>query len=203
MRYRHQLGAKFKTPWTIRLDREFKDLQALEADSTILEMKAEGDPVDHYIFTFHGKSLVPSRGESGVSIGDEQKVEIKLGTSYPRRAPEIHWLTPIIHPNISGGNVCLGNFGANWNPNIRLADVIEILWDMSRLSILNPNHGYGGVGGTTWGNFDKQYGFPVDKRPLRDKRFADIVGSSELRPSGGANDVVILDDDESACQFLE
>jgi ubiquitin-protein ligase len=197
-RYHYQLGAKFKTPWTIRLDRELKDLQALENDSTILEMKAEGDPPDHYVFTFHGKSLVPGRDENGVSIGDEQKVEIRLGTNYPRRAPEIHWLTPIVHPNISGHNVCLGKFGQNWNPNIRLADVVEILWDMARLSIFNPHSAY-----RDWGGLDKRYEFPVDKRPLRDKRFPDNVGSSELRPSGGANDVVILDDDESACQFLE
>lgn len=202
MRQRNSLGAKFKTPMTMRLEREFHDLEALLADSTILEMKAEGDPPDHYVFTFNGKSLVPARDEDGIKIGDQQEVEIRLGTAYPRRMPEVRWLTQIVHPNISSHNVCLGNFAANWSPNIRLADLVEVLWDMSRLAILNPHHSYDRRS-STWDELDRKYGFPVDKRPLRNRRFPNDVGSSELRPEGKANDVVLLDDSESACQFLE
>lgn len=202
-RLHYNLGAKFKTPMTMRFEREYKDLEALVADSTILEMKAQGDPPDHYVFTFNGKSLVPARDEDGVKIGDRQQVEIRLGTAYPRRMPEVHWQTSIVHPNISSSSVCLGNFSANWSPNIRLADLVEVLWDMSRLAILNPAHSYDRRAGA-WEEMDRKYGFPVDKRPLRNRRFPNDVGSSELRPEGKANDIVILKDDEgSGCQFLE
>lgn len=202
-RYRHSLGVRFfKTPLTIRLDRELADLVKLRDESTILEFKTEGDPPDRYLFRFNGKSLVPANTGSGVKIGDHQEVEISLGSDYPRRRPNVRWLTPIVHPNISGSQVCMGNFASNWTPSIRLADVIEILWDMSRMAIFNVHSAYGGPN-TTWQQLDEKYGFPVDKRPLRDKALPNDVGSSEIRPSGGPNDVVILRDDESACQFLE
>lgn len=200
---RLRLGAKFfKTPLTLRLEREYADLVKLENDSTILEMEAEGDPPDGYRFTFHGKSLVPGSPD-GVKIGNKQSVELTLGTEFPRKRPEVRWLTPIIHPNISGGSVCMGNFAAHWSPSVRLADLVEILWDMSRLAIFNPHSAYASGLHETWQQLDERYHFPVDKRPLRDKILPNDAGSSELRPSGGPNDIVILNDDESACQFLE
>lgn len=202
-RYRgYGLGAKFRTPWTMRLDRELADLQKLKDDSTILDFKVSGDPSDKYLIRFNGKSLVPdSRG--GVKIGDHQEVEIELGSDYPRRRPNVRWLSPIVHPNISGGQVCLGNFASNWSPSVRLADIVEILWDYARLAILNPHSGYGGSTDMTWAQLDAKYKFPVDKRPLRDRILPNNVGSSELRPSGGADDIVIFNDDSSGCQFLE
>ncbi len=202
-RQQYGLGAKFKTPWTMRLEREFADLQKLKSQSSILEFRYQNDPPDRYQFRFNGKSLVPGKGEAGVKIGDHQEVEISLGTDFPRRKPEVHWLTPILHPNISGGSVCFGNFVANWSPLVSLSDLLEILWDYSRLAILNPLSGYGGPAGATWQQLDRKYAFPVDKRPLRDKVLPNDVGSSPLRPAGGPDDVVILRDDESGCQFLE
>lgn len=205
-RYRHpySLGAKFRTPWTMRLDRELTDLKQLQADSTILDFKVSGDPPDKYLFRFNGKSLVPG-GRDGVTIGDHQEVEIELGSDYPRKRPNVRWLTPIAHPNInSGGAVCFGNFASNWSPSVRLADLTEILWDYARLAILNPHSGYGGSGGSkTWAELDQKYKFPVDKRLLRDKILPNDVGSSILRPEGGPDDIVILNDSESDCQFLE
>lgn len=199
-RHHHSLGAKFKTPWTMRLDRELADLKKLQDESTILDFKVQGDPPDKYLIRYGGKSLVPSG--DGAKIGDHQEVEIELGSDYPRRRPTVRWMTPILHPNISGGQVCLGNFASNWSPSIRLADVVEILWDFSRLAILNPGHAYGGSGSKTWPELDAKYKFPVDKRPLRDKILPNDVGSSELRPEGKPDDIVIIRDD-SGCQFLE
>lgn len=201
-RYHYSLGAKFRTPWSIRLDRELVDLKKLKDDSTILDFKVSGDPPDKYLIRYSGRSLVPdSRG--GVKVGDHQEIEIELGSDYPRRRPNVRWMTPIVHPNISSGQVCLGNFASNWSPSIRIVDLVEILWDYSRLAILNPHSGYGGHVDKTWPKLDEKYKFPVDKRPLRDKILPNDVGSSELRPDGKADDIVILNDDSSGCQFLE
>ncbi len=202
--YRYGLGAKFRTPLSIRLEKELADLEKLRSESSILEFRHQNDPPDRYQFRFNGKSLVPGKGEAGVKIGDHQEVEISLGTEFPRRKPQVRWLTPILHPNISGGSVCFGNFANNWTPSIRLADLAEILWDYSRLAILNAESGYGGPAGATWQQLDRKFGFPVDKRPLRDKVLPNDVGSSPLRPAGGPNDVVILrDDQEGGCIFIE
>ena len=61
------------------------------------------------------------------------QVEIKLGASYPRTMPEIRWLTPIYHPNISEiGMVCLGGYGTHWVPSVQLDELCMMLWDMAR-----------------------------------------------------------------------
>lgn len=203
MRRRHSLGVpKFKTPLTMRLERELKALQALKSESTILDFRFQGDPPDKYHFAFHGNSLVPADNDEGVKIGKIQEFDIILGSEFPRKRPEVHWLTRIEHPNISGPSVCMGNFAANWTPNISLADLIEVLWDMSRLAILNPFHSYD-HNPSAWEELDKKYHFPVDRRPLRDKVLSNDAGSSIVRPQGEPADIVIMDDSQGGCQFIE
>ena len=47
--------------------------------------------------------------------------------------PELRWLTPIYHPNISEiGMVCLGGYGTHWVPSLHLDELCGMLWDMAR-----------------------------------------------------------------------
>lgn len=201
---RHQLGApKFRTPRTLRLEQEYAQIKIFRTESTILDVHATEDPPDRYRFAFHGKSLVPSDNEDGVTIGELQEFEMRIGLDFPRRAPEIRWLTKIVHPNISNGSVCMGNFASNWSPNLRLVELLEVLWDMSRMAIWNPHSAYGKDVSMTWQEMDKKFHFPVDRRPLRDKLFPNDVGSSIVRPEGDEADIVILDDDENTCEFID
>jgi len=196
---RTHLGAFFpKTPRSIRLGKDLEDIKALKRDSTILDFEASGDPPDRYLITFHGDSLVPGK-EGGVKIGKKQQVEIYMGAGYPAQQPDIHWKTPILHPNISHGSICLGNFGREWTPYSKLPLLLEVLWDYSRLAILNPYGGYG-ESGKTWEDLRREYQFPVDRRPLRDKVLANDEGSSIVRPSGDEFDIVIMPDDEGQCE---
>ena len=67
----------------------------------------------------------------------DHRVEIKLGASYPRTIPEIRWITPIYHPNISEiGMVCLGGYGTHWVPSVQLDELCNMLWDMVAVSQL-------------------------------------------------------------------
>ena len=80
---------------------------------------------------FQGKSLWRDRAK--VKPLESHRVEIKLGASYPRTMPEIRWLTPIFHPNISEiGMVCLGGYGTHWVPSVQLDELCVMLWDMAR-----------------------------------------------------------------------
>lgn len=198
---RHSLGAFFpKTPRSIRLGKDLEDMKAYRKDSTIFDFEAIGDPPEKYIITFHGHSLVPTKG-GGVTLGNVQKVELSMGTEYPTRQPQIRWMTPIVHPNISaGGGVCLGNYGNAWTPYFKLVDLIEILWDYSRMAVLNPHGGYGGRTSVEgWEKLRREFKFPVDLRPLRDKVLPNNVGSSVVRPGGDEYDIVIMPDDEGEC----
>lgn len=206
----HRIGAIFKNPRAMRLDRDLAEIQAMKDESTILDFETKGNPPEEYLVTFHGKSLIPKNGEhfpatqgttKDIGVGNKQQVSIRLTGEYPRRAPEVKWMTPILHPNIWGrGTVCLGNFGSNWTPYIKLADLIEVLWDMERLAILNPHSAGTGASNAMkfWKDLDDHFHFPIDKRPLRDKVLTKEDGSSIVRDMPrGADDVVLLDDDES------
>lgn len=192
-------GAYFRTPKTARLERDFEEMKALADQSTILTFEAAGHPPDHYKLVFHGKSLVP-RDHGGIELGDRQEVEIKMGIDYPRAAPGLHWLTPIVHPNIFGGTVCLGTFWNSWTPYFHLTEMAEILWDMSRLALLNPHSA--GPSGTKneldhWHRLAREFGFPVDRRPLQDRlRGPEAArGRPGVRLPATASDVVWLDED--------
>lgn len=191
------MGAAWKfprTPRTLRLEQDYRDMQAVRAQSTILEFTTEEDPPDRYHIVFRGKTLGP-----GPEIVHEQRVDIRLGTDYPRSRPDVRWMTPILHPNISGGQVCMGNFGTYWTQNTALGVVVEVLWDMARLKILNPYHAYD-RDERRWEELDKQFKFPVDPRPLRDKVLSRDEPSSVLNPEvSDPGDIVILDDDAGTC----
>jgi hypothetical protein len=135
----------------------------LKEQSSILDFEVSGDPPDQYILTFNGGGL-RGKGEA-VEVADQHKVELRLGADYPRTLPQIRWLTPIIHPNISGGGPCLGAFGMT--PNVRLTQIVEILWDMNRMAIYNPYSGYSQIN-QPFEKLRNRIGFPVDKRIMRD-----------------------------------
>lgn len=201
----HRMGA-FRTPRTMRLERDLDELKKLKAESTIFDYETVGDKSapEKYTFIYKGKTLVPGPGGPVVS-SEPQEVSISLHGDYPRRQPELSWKTPILHPNIWGSErhktICLGNFHNQWTPYVKLADMAEILWDMGRLAILNPRSA--GTGGANaepeWAGLREHFGFPVDKRPLRNKILGQDEGSSLIRPGGAADEVILLDDDEGAC----
>lgn len=193
----------------MRLERDLADMNALKNESTILDFQATGhNPAapEEYLVTFHGKTLVAdSKGNAKLSDRPQQ-ARISLAGEYPRREPGLAWLTPILHPNIWGTpghmTVCLGNFHSQWTPYLRLVDMVEILWDMARLAILNPYSA--GVGGSNadedWAKLRQRFDFPVDRRPLRDKILGPNDGSSIIRPDSPSDEIILLDDDDGACR---
>jgi ubiquitin-protein ligase len=186
----------------MRLERDFADMKELRDQSTILQFETSGAPVDEYVVTFLGTTLVP-----GPALGGPQRVKLDLGSmEYPRSKPQMAWLSPILHPNIWGTpghmTICLGNFANQWTPYFRLVDMVEILWDMARLAILNPRSAGTSGGDETkkWAELDRRFDFPVDRRPLRNRLLGNDEGSSLLRPEGGPNDIVIMEGDQGACE---
>jgi ubiquitin-protein ligase len=199
---RRSMGAMWKTPRTLRLERDHDDMRRLKKESSILEFEVRGDPPDGYRALFRAKSLVPSGKEGGAELGDRQELEVSLGAEYPRIHPNVRWLTPILHPNIFSQGVCFGHFGSQWTPYYRLVDFFEVMYDYSRLAILNPYSA--GPGGRpeleVWSALDRRFGFPVDKRPLRDKVLGKDAGSSVVRQApGDPDDVVIMPEDPGEC----
>lgn len=158
------------SPRIRRLRNDLIALERLRAQSSVFEFQADGDPPHRYQVVFKGRSL--HREHHKIKPLLTHRVEIKLGPSYPRSVPELRWLTPIHHPNISEiGLVCLGGFGAHWVPSIQLDELCAMLWDMARFQNYDIRSPYN-RDAALWAAHQTAIPFPTDPRSIRDLREA-------------------------------
>ncbi len=166
-----------------RLRNDLAALERLQSESTVFRFKAQGNPPQQYLILMKGKSLWRVRGQ--VHAHESHRVEIKLGASYPRTLPEIRWITPIYHPNISEiGMVCLGGYGTHWVPSIQLDELCNMLWDMARYHNYDIRSPYN-RDAALWVSSQTTFLFPTDPRPLRDLRAA--MGRIESKSNSAAD----------------
>ncbi|GIW89098.1 MAG: hypothetical protein KatS3mg108_3422 [Isosphaeraceae bacterium] len=159
-------------------------MRLLLEESSVVRWKASGRPAQAYQIEFLGRSLTRESGRIG--IRSQHRVEIRLGSSYPLTAPEIRWLTPIFHPNISEiGMVCLGGFGSHWVPSLRLDALVSMLWDMARYHNYDIRSPYN-RDAALWAARQTSFAFPIDPRPLRDRRVEQ--GRVEVAPASVGSD---------------
>jgi ubiquitin-protein ligase len=174
----------YESPQMRRLRTDLAAMERLMAESTVLRFRAHGKPAQRYVIEYHGRSLARERGK--VSVRDRHEVEIKLGAAYPRTMPELRWLSPIYHPNISEiGLVCLGGYGTHWVPSLHLDELCVMLWDMARYHNYDIRSPYN-RDAALWAANQSTFSFPVDPRPLRDKRVAQGRVESEPMTSAAA-----------------
>jgi len=160
----------YQSPRIRRLRNDLAALTRLRTESSVFRFSSQGDPPTQYALSFQGRSLWRDRGK--VRILETHRVEIKLGSSYPRTMPEIRWITPIYHPNISEiGMVCLGGYGTHWVPSVQLDELCIMLWDMARYHNYDIRSPYN-RDAALWVANQTAILFPTDSRPLRDVRAA-------------------------------
>ncbi len=160
----------YESPQIRRLRSDHAAMERLLEESSVIRFKVQGKPAQRYLVEFRGRSLARDLGK--VAPRDHHEVEIKLGSAYPRTMPEIRWLSPIYHPNISEiGLVCLGGYGTHWVPSLHLDDLCVMLWDMARFHNYDIRSPYNKEA-ALWAANQSTYAFPTDARPLRDKRAA-------------------------------
>jgi ubiquitin-protein ligase len=160
----------YESPRIRRLRSDLAALEKLKAESSVFRFRAFGKPAQRYLFEFRGTGLARAKGK--VIKRDQHQLEIKLGASYPRTMPELRWLSPIYHPNISEiGMVCLGGYGTHWVPSLPLDELCVMLWDMARYHNYDIRSPYN-RDAALWVANQTKYAFPTDARPLRDLRVA-------------------------------
>lgn len=153
-------------------------MEALRGQSSILAFHTKGTPPDTYAVRFHGKGLWVADGSERVKIRELHDVRVLLGASYPRTMPDLHWVSPIFHPNISSsGVVCLGGYGTHWVPSLGLDKLCEMLWDMIRYRNFDVDSPYNREA-AAWAKTQCAYALPVDKRSIRD-----LLATSPNTPS--------------------
>lgn len=167
------------SPRMRRLRNDLAALERLKAESTVFDFKAQGAPPHVYRIRFLGRGLHREGGR--VRPQTTHEIEIKLGSSYPRTVPEIRWISPIYHPNISEiGMVCLGGYGTHWVPSVQLDELCTMLWDMARYHNFDVRSPYN-RDAALWAGNQTAVPFPTDPRPVRDLREAQgrIEGTHE------------------------
>jgi ubiquitin-protein ligase len=178
-----------ESPRLRRLRNDHAALERLRDESSVLRFRAAGKPAQQYMVEFQGRGLARVRGR--VSLIERHEVEIKLGVSYPRSMPELRWVTPIYHPNISEiGMVCLGGYGTHWVPSLNLDELCGMLWDMARYHNYDVRSPYNREA-AFWVANQTNIKFPLDARPLRDLRAA--LGRVESTPYAELDPIIDLD----------
>ena len=116
-----------KSPHVRRLEADFRGIQQLRAESTIFDYQAKGNRPNLYRLVFLGPGTYKTKRNT-VAIRDRHEIVIELGAAYPRLVPGIAWQTPVFHLNISSsGVVCLGGYGTNWVPSLRLDELLSLI----------------------------------------------------------------------------
>jgi len=182
-----------ESPRLRRLRSDFRDMQLLAAESSILDFsyRAAGPdmPPDAYVVRFRGRGLERANGNR-IGVREYHEVSIELGASYPRQMPELAWRTPIFHPNISAsGVVCLGGYAAHWVPSLTLSELCRMLWDMVRYTNYDVDSPYNREA-ATWARSQLEWTLPVDNRPLRDRV---INGTSSRSAATREPEVIFLE----------
>lgn len=153
-----------------RLEQDFAALERLRQSSTILSFEPSGHPPDRYELCFRGRGVARRSGSRGaVEFVDLHRVEVRLPGGYPESPPDLRWLTPILHPNVSfSGFIQLPDIGLPWDESVTLDVVCERLWDVARLAYIDLNRTTQSSA-QVWLSEQRVLDLPVDARPLRDR----------------------------------
>jgi hypothetical protein len=154
---------------TERLKHELAGLAALKQASTSLEYQAEGAAPERYVITFRGRGACRAGAtRGGVEIVSVHRCELRLPFTYPTDAPDVRWLTPLMHPNVSySGFLSWREIGIDWHPDMTLGVVCERLWDVVRLAYVNTTDVLN-YSAQRWLEEQNRTPLPLDIRPLRD-----------------------------------
>ena len=95
-----------------RLESDFKGVSSLVNGSggTLRIISTSGTPQSVYEIEYNCRGIERLNGGKPV-FKDKHRIKISIeGTDYPREKPNVHFLTPIYHPNVfPTNNVCLGD----------------------------------------------------------------------------------------------
>jgi ubiquitin-protein ligase len=152
-----------------RILRDVDKLESLREQSTVFSFEQPVESPNSLEFVFRGQGLLRASVSEGVTLADLHRVEVHIPFDYPDQPPDIRWLTPLLHPNVSfSGLVSLEDLGLPWSSDMGLEIVCERLWDVARgafFDLVEPAN----PTARPWYNGSHGAPLPFDPRPLRDQ----------------------------------
>jgi hypothetical protein len=195
-----------------RLNADRELLAALDAASSIFSLEVTGEPPDRYTLTFRGKGLGrDASATSEVAVLELHQIDLRMPYSYPASPPDIRWITPLWHPNVSfSGFVNPADIGLVWTNEVPLDLVCERLWDVARGQFLNLNKATN-YAAKNWFEKECTFTLPLDARGLRDGAGAARAASNVVRYerragqgvhfAGASGDVMFIDENTPTPQM--
>ena len=101
-------------------------------------------PTDYVLkFSAPGFAPPPEPGGEPQTI-DRHEVYLALPGTFPMKAPEAYWQTPIFHPNVEpkSGFVCLGALGDRYRPGLDFGKLCQLLVDIASYQNYAVDEGY-------------------------------------------------------------
>jgi ubiquitin-protein ligase/DNA-directed RNA polymerase subunit RPC12/RpoP len=145
----------------LRADADEMSTAFADPNSLIAVTTTEGNPPELYRLAYTVHSY--ERGPSGAPTPrDRHEVEIRLTSEYPRQSPHCKMLTPIFHPNIDPGSICVGD---HWTAGERLADLAVRIGEMIAYQAYNVKSPLDAEA-AMWADLH-QAELPTDPRPMR------------------------------------
>jgi len=150
-----------------RLVDDFATLIALRAESDLFQFAPADEVTNLYILRFAGRGLGPVDIIGRPALVTVHEVELRLPPDYPRQPPDIRWLSPLLHPNLSlGGVVQLSDLQLPWSSDMGLDVVCERLWDVARGAYFDLASA-SNEAARPWYDAATPLALPLDDRPLR------------------------------------
>jgi ubiquitin-protein ligase len=85
-----------------RIEQELQTIAKLVQHSTILTIKTTVEAPDRLTLNLRGNGVVKTTASHALpELQTEHAIELRLPLNFPQSPPDIRWLTPIWHPNIS------------------------------------------------------------------------------------------------------
>ena len=186
-----------------RLAADCDALESLKRASTILDFETTGSPPDCYSITFRGKGLRRNATTGDIVYQNLHQCDLRLTLSYPRYPPDIRWLTPLFHPNISfGGFIRLEDVGIPWTEDLGLDVVCERLWDVARLAYHDVDTAANYVA-RKWLQEQSRFSLPVDARTLRDKVSSENTNVIGYRRKGDRGLALAQQEDDTDILYID
>lgn len=153
-----------------RLRSDFHTLELLRQSSSVFAFEAFGDPPDRYTLLLRGKGIARrSPGAGAVEFVELHQIDMRLPYGYPVSPPDLRWVTPILHPNVSfSGFIHVRDLGLPWDDTVTLDVVCERLWDTARMAYVNLDRTTN-FAARNWLEAQHSIALPTDARPLRDQ----------------------------------
>ena len=152
-----------------RLRADCEALTRLQRASSVFSFESHGEPPDRYSLDFRGRGIARrAAGRGVVEFVELHQVELRLPVDYPAVPPDLRWITPILHPNVSfSGFIQVRDLGLPWEDSVTLDVVCERLWDVARLAHIQWDRTTNSSA-RIWLEEQSSVSLPVDARPLRD-----------------------------------